>query len=202
MATEHDPIQRATVVQIKMQELKATALSESKLAVKHIRLSTSQMEDAERSLCLFEQKRFFANDVCRIEKECSHVSSKSVLFRLDPVMDDGLLRVGGRLERASIPYESKHPIILPATSPISRLILIDAHRSVGHLGKNSILAEVRQKFWIIRANHMIRKFVSQCVISTEPRVLNKRWQTCHWIGLFLENHLSPGLAWIILDHFM
>jgi len=147
MGTEQDPVQRAKVVHIKMQELKATALSESKLTVKDIQLSTSQMEDSERLLRLFEQRRLFANDIGRLEKECSQVSGKSLLFQLDPVMDDGLLLVGGSLERASIPFESKHPIILPATSPISRLILIDAHISVDHLGKNSILAEVRQRFW-------------------------------------------------------
>ena len=82
MSTEQDPVQRANVGHVKMQGLKATALSESKLAI----------------------------------------------------------------ERASIPFESKHRIILPATSPISRLILIDSHMFVGHRGKNSILVKVRQRF--------------------------------------------------------
>ena len=79
-------------------------------------------------------------------------------------MDDGILGVGGRLERACISYDAKHPILMPKKSPISRLILEDAHRRVGHQGKNAILAFTREKYWIIGANSIIKGLVSKCTV--------------------------------------
>jgi hypothetical protein len=39
------------------------------------------------------------------------------LNKLDPFIDsDGIIQVGGRLERSDIPYNSMHPIILPKES--------------------------------------------------------------------------------------
>ena len=41
----------------------------------------------------------------------------SSLFRLDPFLDEkGVLRVGGRLQKAALAYEVKHPIIIPKKS--------------------------------------------------------------------------------------
>ena len=38
----------------------------------------------------------------------------SSLFRLDPFLDeDGILRVGGRIKRANVPLQVKHPVIIP-----------------------------------------------------------------------------------------
>ena len=84
-------------------------------------------------------------------------------------MDD-MLRVGGRiLDRAAISDCAKHPIILPAESPISSLILNGIHRSVGHRGRNSIQAEARQRFWIIRASYIIKKLLAKCVTCRRYR---------------------------------
>ncbi|CAG2252827.1 unnamed protein product [Mytilus edulis] len=126
-------------------------------------LTTSIVECAERSLISYVQHKHLSEDIQTLEKKCPlKISSK--LSKLDPFVDkDGLLRVGGRLERSDISYESKHPIILPKDSPISRLIIENIHRSIGHLGKNSILAVLRQKYWILGANSIIKGLVSRCV---------------------------------------
>lgn len=42
---------------------------------------------------------------------------------MDPVMDKGLLRVGGQISKGSMPMELKNPMILPKDSHISKLIL-------------------------------------------------------------------------------
>ena len=70
---------------------------------------------------------------------------------MDPFIDqNGLLRVGGRLARADITYDAKHTMILPKDSPVSKLIMEDIHKSVGHLGKHTMLAVLRQKILDIR----------------------------------------------------
>lgn len=59
----------------------------------------------------------------------------SSLLSLHPHLDDeGLIRVGGRLSNLPIPYNEKHPPILPKTSPLSRLYVIFAHQVTFHSG--------------------------------------------------------------------
>ena len=48
----------------------------------------------------------------------------SYLYKLDPAMVDGVLRVGGRLSRSAFPEETKQQMILPKSSQISMLILL------------------------------------------------------------------------------
>ena len=63
-----------------------------------------------------------------------------------------------------IPDDAKHPVILPRDSLVSEMILRSIHESVGHLGRNSILSEARQHFWIIGASKLIRTLIRKCTI--------------------------------------
>ena len=61
------------------------------------------------------------------------VKRTSTLYRLDPFIDPiGLLRVGGRIRRASLPYDVKHPVIIPKSSHITELIIRHFHEKIVH----------------------------------------------------------------------
>ena len=63
------------------------------------------------------------------------VKTTSSLYRLDPCLDsDGILRLGGRITRANVPYELKHRVILPRKSHITELI-VKHHHQVEHPGR-------------------------------------------------------------------
>ena len=47
------------------------------------------------------------------------VKNNSPIHRLDPFLEEGILRVGGRLKRADLPHETKHPAILPQKSHVT-----------------------------------------------------------------------------------
>ena len=47
------------------------------------------------------------------------------LRQLNPKLNEGLLRVGGRLQNAPVVYERKHPIILPYKHRVKNLISIN-----------------------------------------------------------------------------
>ncbi|VDI06575.1 Hypothetical predicted protein, partial [Mytilus galloprovincialis] len=112
----------------------------------------------------FVQNQHFDDEVQRL-KDKLNVKRTSRLFKLDSYIDEkGILRVGGRLARSNLTETSKHPIILPKQSTLSYSIIQGIHRSIGHLGKNAILTELRQKYWIIGANGIIKNIVSKCVI--------------------------------------
>ena len=89
----------------------------------------------------------------------------SSLYKLDPFLDeDGLLRVGGRLRQSSVPYEVKHPVILPKKGHVTNLVLCHYHKLVQHQGRGITQNEVRASgFWIIGGSSVVSNHISKCV---------------------------------------
>ncbi|KAL9975992.1 hypothetical protein ACROYT_G013221 [Oculina patagonica] len=76
------------------------------------------------------------------------VKTSSKLVKLKPVLTEGILRVGGRLEEAVVlSYNERHPVILPRNHHISQLIVRHCHESLAHAGKEQTLAQTRKMFW-------------------------------------------------------
>lgn len=108
-------------------------------------ITLEEIEKAEREILRHVQRRAFPAEFNHPEKP---LKKSSRLYKLDPIVIDGLLHVGGRLRKASLPVESKHQIILPKEDQVTRVIIDDYHRTCGHSGREHVLASVRQKFWI------------------------------------------------------
>ena len=98
------------------------------------------------------------------QKECNPLKSKT-LQELKPFINgDGLVCVGGRLQKSSLGLEYKHPIILPKNSCISLLIVRDCHKRVAHGGRGATLQEIRNSgIWIINCNRLVRHVIYNCV---------------------------------------
>ena len=80
----------------------------------------------------------FAKEIKKL-KGGEEVSKQSHLKPLTPIMDElGVLRVGGRLNRAELPYDAAHPMILPKTHHITRLVVADVHHCCRHAGVNHV----------------------------------------------------------------
>lgn len=90
------------------------------------------------------------------------MKKNSHIYKLDPYLEDGVLRVGGRLTRSTMLLEAKHPAILHKDDWIAKLILRHIHEETGHSGRNHVLARLRQKYWIPRACSAIQKMISEC----------------------------------------
>ena len=60
------------------------------------------------------------------------------------------MRVGGHLEKALLPFESRHQSLLPNDLHLAKLIIEIHHDSSGHSGTNYVLASTHRKFWIIK----------------------------------------------------
>ncbi|XP_060575444.1 uncharacterized protein LOC132732937 [Ruditapes philippinarum] len=72
------------------------------------RLSVDDLLEAEKAIVMYTQRTVFKEEI-ELLKKGHHVSRKSSIRKLDPYLDGGLLRVGGRLHESSLPAESKHP---------------------------------------------------------------------------------------------
>ena len=62
---------------------------------------------------------------------------------------DGTLRIEGRLEKADLPTDTKHLVILPAQHPLTRLGILHCHQESAQAGIQYILMLTRRKYWII-----------------------------------------------------
>ncbi|GFU46307.1 integrase catalytic domain-containing protein [Trichonephila clavipes] len=74
------------------------------------------------------------------------------------------MRVGGRLEKASILYSQKHPAILAKNSKLSKIYFITLHKKLFHVGPQGLLNAVRLRFWALGGRNLARKTVHTCVV--------------------------------------
>ncbi|XP_037047939.1 uncharacterized protein LOC119082532 [Bradysia coprophila] len=112
-----------------------------------IKCTQAECFETEIELCLFGDE----------------LPRKSKLLPLRPFLDsDGILRVGGRLSNSDLPFESKHPIILPKRHHLTKLLIEQAHDLTLH-GGPSLMSAFLNKFWIFGRSQQIRKVVSSCI---------------------------------------
>lgn len=90
------------------------------------------------------QGRCFTEDIAKLHHTqlCS-----PALRKLAPFLDSqGVLRVGGRLTHAAMPYEAKHPALLPGKHRLTELIIERAHRVQLYPRRRTLLYILLQNF--------------------------------------------------------
>lgn len=102
-------------------------------------------------------------------KKCFPRSSP--IRNFNPLLAEGILRVGGHLENAPVSFETKHPVILPTKHHVTNLIIQNYHRQEGHCGPSQVLACIRKRFWIVRGLSAVRRVLASC--------MNYRKQNAH-----------------------
>lgn len=92
------------------------------------------------------------------------------LTKLSPFVDEhGLMRVGGRLKNANVPYEERHPAILPSASVITELIVRDAHERAFHAGPQATMGRLHQRYWVLCERRRVRYILHKCVTCARAR---------------------------------
>ena len=146
------------------------------------------------------QAQAYSDDLTQLAAG-KEVHCSSDLRSLYPYTDEkGILRVGGRLTHAPIPYQAKHPAILPKKHDIVPLILLHLHQRLNHSGVEHILAELRQRYWIPKVRSALKKIAKSCYVcrNTTPNQIYRRWQACPKADFKLSTHPFTTLVWIIL----
>ena len=94
----------------------------------------------------------------------NQISLNSRIVSLSPFIDaNGVMRAKGRLERANLSYETKHPIILPSKHRAEKLYLNYQHKVFQHEGVEYIRNEVQKRFWIFGLRNALRAVKHNCV---------------------------------------
>lgn len=92
------------------------------------------------------------------------------LTKLNPFIDDsGLMRVGGRLKNANVPYDERHPVILPTKNPITDLIVVYTHERAFHSGPQNTIGQMHQRYWMLCERGRVRQLLAKCVTCVRAR---------------------------------
>ncbi|KAI7802084.1 hypothetical protein IRJ41_024663 [Triplophysa rosa] len=125
-------------------------------------LSAEDLMEAELAIICYCQQQRFPEEIAAMSSRKDLVSKQSVIYRLDPWLDNVFLRVGGRLARASLPEDTKYPLLLSKDQHVATLILKDLHEQLGHSGHNHMLSTLRRRYWITGATSAVRKIIAEC----------------------------------------
>ena len=98
------------------------------------------------------------------------VPRTSRVVSLDPQSVDEILRVGGRIDQAELPWEAKHPIILDHGHDVTRMIVIRYHRKLIHAGVEHAFNHLREKFWILHGSAEVKNCTVKCPLCHRRRV--------------------------------
>ena len=137
--------------------------------------ATTVAERQEAEMLIFKELQRTAfkkeRESLRGKDQNAKLAKQSSLFKLDPFVDEqGMMRVGGRLESSTLPYDVKHPIILPRCSKVTEMIIDHFHKKVKHQGKGMTMNEIRsQGLWILGLNAAVASHIYKCVQCRRQR---------------------------------
>ncbi|KAK3733837.1 hypothetical protein QZH41_000403 [Actinostola sp. cb2023] len=154
-------IARCIRCQVKFHGKRNTPVDLSNSLPKTDHLTVHEIENAEKEIMKYVQRQAFPEEVSALQDN-SKLKKDSSLLKLDPVLVDDLLCVGGRLERAPLPIQAKHQIIIPKNSDIAKLLISEFHIKSCHSGREYTLALTRERFWIINGNSRVRSVLKDC----------------------------------------
>lgn len=127
-------------------------------------VTASDLDIAEHAILVHLQRTCFPDEVESLSSgTASKVKASSSLASLDPFLNNGVLRVGGRLRSANLSDAAKCPIVLPKGQHVTILIIRSVHVRLGHAGRNHVLSALRERYWVIHGNASVRRVIHQCV---------------------------------------
>lgn len=117
-------------------------------------LSNTEIAEGTRNLIRCVQNHYFPT---------GSIVMRSIQS-LSPFFDKlGVLRVGGRLKYSPLPYDARHPIILPQKAHFTELLIDHYHRIYLHAGPQLLHSLIIRSYWIVSARRVIRHRVHKCM---------------------------------------
>ena len=86
----------------------------------------------------------------------------SKIAKFTHFLDEGRIRLGAILQFANLSRELRHPLLLDGQH-FRKLLILQTHVILHHLGIHITLAELREEFWILRSLQTIKQVLHSCL---------------------------------------
>ncbi|XP_076660598.1 uncharacterized protein LOC143363956 [Halictus rubicundus] len=141
----------------------------SKKYIRHGKINVEELNHAHDQIIKTLQHEHFKREIDALNSGKT-LDKRSKILNLNPFLDEqGILRVGGRLHHSLLDYNQKHPILLPRTHHVTKLIIREHHIKNYHSGVQSTLNVVRQRYWIIDGKNFTRHIIRKCIRCQRAR---------------------------------
>ena len=125
------------------------------------KIELDDIKEARNYLIRKSQENSF-NDAIKDMKQHRLLSKKDCLLCLSLFFESGLLRVGGRTKRSSLPFDAKHPIILDSKEHSIQLYIQKCHEICMHIGVEYTRNYLQQRCHILGIGIFPRSLAFKC----------------------------------------
>lgn len=128
-------------------------------------ITASELRRAEEELFRTIQMESYPNEFLHLKKTpLKTVDKSSRIYKFSPYLDGRyVICMRGRISRVDgVQDESIDPIILPSEHPITRLLMLWYHRRYHHQNNETVVNEIRQRFWIPKLRAALKKVTRDC----------------------------------------
>jgi len=95
------------------------------------------------------------------QQEVAASSSFKILHSF--IDEEGLLRVGGRLQQSTLPYQTMHQMILPSNHLFTKLVVSAEHIRLHHAGPQLLITFLPGRYWIPRIRNLVKTVIHKCL---------------------------------------
>ena len=159
------------------------------------KLTPNLLEEAE--LFIIRDVQEVLETECRKEDRKGRVGGK--FYRLRPVLDNSVWKVGSRMKFNPMVPENNPQSLLPTKHPVTFLIMQQAHVDTIHGGRDTTLARFRQRFWVPQGSKIAAAVVRKCQLCKlrAPKLLEQK------MGQLPAERSSPSppFTQVICDYF-
>ncbi|XP_059223205.1 uncharacterized protein LOC131996995 [Stomoxys calcitrans] len=149
-----------------------------RFAFRKLKPESESLDESLMRIVYALQQHYFREEFAILSKQRDLPASskyKSLSLFIENENAVPLIRVGGRLANANLPYDSKHQILLPTDSKLVKTYVRHIHRTHYHASTQALMALLRQRFWIPHARKLVRSVVGSCLhcFRYRPKVCNQ-----------------------------
>lgn len=162
--------------------------------------------------------------------EANRVASNYIIKSIQSGLEDedlahthqdgnGLICLSTRLTHADRPVEFRNPVVLPRDNWVTRLLILEAHQQMFHVGIEGTLCRFLSNYYCRRARRLVKKIIQECEVCRRDRALRYRLPAMppwprprvnptlpfEFVGLdylgptiYKRPVPEPGKAWILL----
>ena len=128
------------------------------------RLSTADLKKAETLWIKPVQATPFFKEIEFLTRKDQKSIPPIYVSQFGLFLQDGVDKCKGRLNKSSLPANTRNPVLLPAKHSFVQLLIKQSHESVKHNGIRDTLTTLQERFWVLRGRESVKNFIRKCVI--------------------------------------